>query len=216
MFWKFKKATVKSASRIPIVEQLKRTRIVVIDDVASEFPFDILRGFGYSIDHWKDVEDLQKLETGFYDIIILDIGGIGQYLDPQKEGLAVLERIKKVNPAQVVVANSGQSYDPDKIPFFRLADQFVPKPATAMLWKDTLDDLLRNKLTPDYYWNSIRTMLHDQGVSERAILKLESKLLKGQVKPTDYPTFIRNTLGHIDNIATVSTTIGKVLTLCGL
>ncbi|MGB3087490.1 MAG: hypothetical protein WBC53_07175, partial [Phycisphaerae bacterium] len=78
------------------------TRIVVIDDEKEAFPLDVLASQGYAIDHWGDVKDLQKLETGFYDIIILDIGGVGQELDADNEGLGVLRHIKKVNPSQIV------------------------------------------------------------------------------------------------------------------
>lgn len=80
---------------LPTTELVKRTRIVVIDDERTTFPFDVLQEQGYSIDHWPDVKDISKLESGFYDIIILDIGGIGRELDETNEGISILKHLKK-------------------------------------------------------------------------------------------------------------------------
>src|SRR4051812_24673282 len=86
-----KKQIMDVAQRLPLSDLIRRTRILVIDDVETEFPFKILRDQGYAIDYWSDVRDLAALERGDYDIIVLDIGGIGKELDSVNEGAGVLK-----------------------------------------------------------------------------------------------------------------------------
>jgi DNA-binding NtrC family response regulator len=174
----FGKKPIKEVARpVPFDELQKRTRIVVIDDKEDEFPFHVLKKQGYAIDYWPDVTDVEKLERGFYDIIILDIGGVGAELDSDNEGVGILRHIKTVNPAQIVVAYSGQSHESRRIPFFKLADQYVPKPTNAITWKETLDDLIRTKVTVDYYWDSLRALLQAQGVDQKRLDRLEKGLI---------------------------------------
>lgn len=195
---------------------VQRTRIVVIDDVETEFPFKILREqFGFSIDYWKDVLSLEKLEQGFYDIIILDIGGIGLDLDKENEGVGVLKHIKHVNSQQIVVAFSGQSHKTEQIPFFKLADQYVPKPANAITWKETLDDLMQSRISAAYYWNGLKKMLIDSGCRNRTIRKLEQEIIRStKSNNTDFLMLTRNSLGTVDNLTTITSIITKIAALC--
>lgn len=188
-----------------LTELVQRTRILVIDDVESEFPFEILRKQGYSLDYWSDVEDLCKLEAGFYDIIILDIGGVATDLDSENEGAAILTHLKHVNPAQVVVAHSGQSHDSVRIPFFSAADQYVPKPVTALEWKEILDDLIATKLTVEYFWKAMESMMTVQGCSKRQIRKVETTLKKAALDGNiDASEKLRTIIGTVDNLATLT------------
>jgi len=200
---------------LPLSGLIQRTRIVVIDDKSDEFPFEILRNQGYSIDYWEDVQDLPKLETGFYDIIILDIGGVGQALDKDNEGVAVLKHLKRINPAQIVIAYSGQSYEPAQIPFFKLADQFVPKPTSAITWKEILDELMTSKLTVDYLWDGIERLLGQAGVSQERQRKVERELVKAiETNDSTWHKKISKRLGTFEGIATLLTLAGKIISLC--
>ena len=213
MFWKRQITNYEPA--FPITELVKRTRIVVIDDERTTFPFDVLQEQGYSIDHWPDVKGLAKLENGFYDIIILDIGGIGRELDEINEGIAVLKHLKKLNPAQVVVAFSGQSYESAKIPFFQLADQYVPKPTPAITWKEIIDDLIKTKITVGHYWDTMRQALREAGVSEKAIKNVEASLVKAvKGKQVDLCGIIQKVAGPIENITTIASIGTKIVALC--
>jgi DNA-binding response OmpR family regulator len=200
---------------LPGREMVKRTRIVVIDDERTTFPFEVLQQQGYSIDHWPDINDLGKLEQGFYDIIILDIGGIGRELDEDTEGIAVLRHLKKRNPAQVVVAYSGQSYESAKIPFFQLADQYVPKPTSAITWKEIIDDLIRTKVTVGYYWETMRQLLRDAGAGHKAIRTVEASLVKAaKGEQVDLSRTIQKVVGPLENITTIIAIGAKILALC--
>lgn len=211
----FSRNTLKKRSAHISLEQLiNRTRIVVIDDNEAEFPFKIIRSYGYAVDYWNDVNDLRRLESGFYDIIILDIGGIGRSLDEENEGVAVLRHIKQFNPLQIVIAYSGQSHDTRRIPFFQLADQYVPKPTNAITWKETLDDLLKTSLAPDQQWKRLTVRLRSQGIAERQIRKLEKAIVDGAKNPTrDRQKIAGEILGAVNNIATIASVTVKIIDL---
>ncbi|MCI0631011.1 MAG: hypothetical protein L0Y44_10215 [Phycisphaerales bacterium] len=212
-----KKPTLSSiAPKSDFSALVKRTRILVIDDVETEFPFEILRREGYAIDYWKDAQELAKLETGYYDIIILDIGGVGRKLDAANEGAGLLNHIKSVNPSQIVIAYSGQSHHSNRIPFFKLADQYVPKPANVLTWKETIDDLIANKSTVAHYWTALRQILVAQGYGAKQVNRLEKALVlaaKTGEKP-DASTLVATTLGAVDKVATIASITGKIIAIC--
>jgi DNA-binding response OmpR family regulator len=211
----FRPRITDCAQPLPLDELVRRTRILVIDDAPNEFPFKVLRDQGYSIDHWPDVENLPKLESGFYDIIILDIGGVGQALDPNKEGAGVLAHLKKVNPAQIIVANSGQSHRSERIPFFKLADQYVPKPTTAITWKEILDDLLPKTQTLEHQWASLQTILVTQGATPANVRAVEKALVRAaKGKSVDITDVVTKVLGSVNNLATVASIAAKIISLC--
>lgn len=86
----------------------KRILIVEDDQFLREFYQELLQGEGYNIDVAADGETAyQKIQTGGYDLILLDI------MMPKKDGLQVLSDLK-LQPAKsangpiVVLTNLGQ------------------------------------------------------------------------------------------------------------
>jgi DNA-binding NtrC family response regulator len=167
-----------SSIQLPTVDILrKRTRILVIDDDENSFPFKVMRNEGYAIDYWSKVENLTKLERGEYDIIILDIGGVAKEYTPE-DGLGILEHLKNVNPAQIIVAFSGQTFDLSKNRFWRIADDSLSKPVDATKCKRMLDNLIENKMTLSHYWGVIAEILKREQVGDKNITQLEDKLTR--------------------------------------
>jgi DNA-binding NtrC family response regulator len=163
---------------LPNVDVLrKRTRIIVIDDDENSFPFEIMRNEGYAIDYWPKIQNLGKLERGEYDIIILDIGGVAQEYT-HDDGLGILEHLKNVNPAQIVVAFSGQTFDLSKNRFWQMADDSLSKPVDATKCKRIIDNLIKNKMTLSHYWSAVVEILRREQVSNDKIVKLEDKLTR--------------------------------------
>jgi CheY-like chemotaxis protein len=174
----------KRVSDLPVVsreEARRRTRILVIDDDPNSFPLALLKNEGYAIDHWEKVRDLGKLEAGDYDIIVLDIQGVAAEWSAN-DGLGILEHLKASNPAQIVVAFSGLSFDLSKNKFWRLADDSIAKPVDAATAKRVLDDLIEKKRTPAYYWSVACSALHAQGVPEEQMARLERQVVKALLK----------------------------------
>src|SRR6202051_2864327 len=78
-------------------EVVRRGRIAVLDDEIPEMLQD-LRGHGLSIDHLTSTDHAQfhHLADAFYDLLLLDYGGIGLRFG-KDEGLDVLRYLKRVN-----------------------------------------------------------------------------------------------------------------------
>jgi CheY-like chemotaxis protein len=97
----------------------KRARLLVIDD--QEFAYErLFERDGYNLTKWKDIENLEPLENGEYDVILLDIQGVGKQYS-EEQGLGILRHIRKSNPTQIVIAYSGDDYKLD----INLADQYI-------------------------------------------------------------------------------------------
>jgi CheY-like chemotaxis protein len=89
-------------------EMKKRARILVIDDKPFAYS-KLFKNDGYNIEKWDDIKDLPKLETGYYDVILLDIQGVGtkQSVD---QGFGILRHLRRENPSQIIVAYSSRFF----------------------------------------------------------------------------------------------------------
>ena len=187
-FWKKKEtypqsfAEIRDKFTLPLEEVKKRARILVIDDDASAFPVNRLRGEGYNIQQWERLESLRNLEEGQFDIIFLDIHNICSEEVSASGGVGVLEHLKKVNPAQIVIAFSGKKFDLGHEKFWRIADDYLAKPIDMLKAKARIDSLLKDKFTPDHYWQSLASFLTANGVNQETLAKLEAAIAAAAVK----------------------------------
>lgn len=181
-FWKKKPeprlslSDLKDARALPLDEAKRRARILVIDDDASAFPVTRLRGEGYNIQQWERLESLRNLEEGQFDIIFLDIHNICSEDVSASGGVGVLEHLKKVNPAQIVIAFSGKKFDLGHEKFWRIADDYLGKPIDMIKAKACIDSLLKEKFTIDRYWQSLTSFLEANGVDAETMTKLEGAI----------------------------------------
>lgn len=141
----------------------KRARILVIDDL--DFPYlSLFKKDEYTIDKWNDVDDLEKLETGYYDIILLDIQNVGKSHSTE-QGLGILKHLHNVNPAQIIIAFSNADWSLKYHEFFQLADASLPKSGDYFEFKRTVDRLMRDRFTLNFYIDRIAKQagktLHD-------------------------------------------------------
>jgi len=134
----------------PSFEQIrKRARILVIDDQA--FPYEALFARdGYSLTKEDDVSSLSDLEDGDYDLILLDLQGVGSK-ESSDEGLGVLRHLREVRPAQMVIAYSEATFGLKAQPFFRLADGVLQKSADYIAFKEKVDELLQSRFSVGFY-----------------------------------------------------------------
>ncbi|MFZ2492174.1 MAG: hypothetical protein WA208_11865 [Thermoanaerobaculia bacterium] len=109
---------------------------------------------GYTIEKWNDVDDLPKLESGYYDLILLDIQGVGS-AQTQEQGLGILRHLRQTSPAQILVAYSNADWSLKYQPFFDLADAVLAKGTDYVDFKRTVDDLLRKKFSLGFYLDRI-------------------------------------------------------------
>jgi len=194
--WQNKYPNIKSYKAPNNFEELKRrAKIVVIDDEDS-FPVALFRAEGYSIDKWEKVLDYGKLESGYYDIIVLDIKGVAQHISSD-DGLGVLESIKRNNPSQIIIAYSQHSFDLSKANFWELADEKIAKPSDFLKMKNIIDNLINTQFKPERYINNLHLLLKKNNISELEIKRLDNEISK-IIKTKENPNW-QKTLAFIDS-----------------
>ncbi|WP_009962647.1 response regulator [Verrucomicrobium spinosum] len=196
-------------------EQRKRARILIIDDDPNAFPVELLQKEGYNLTHWFKVENYKPLESGEYDIVVLDIQGILPENKSNEDGIDLLRHIKTYNPAQIVIAYSGKKHDLNKSDFWKLADDYLGKPSSIMICKQKIDELLTSRFSIDYYWSVIKNLLQSQEVSEKDISKLETRMAKSlkKKKPLTKDDISETIKLSRESLAAVSLVVGLITRL---
>ena len=162
---------------------VKRARILVIDD--QEFLYKpLFERDGYTIQQWPDVTDLQAIERGAFDLILLDLKGIGR-TESADEGFGILKHLRATSPAQIIVAYSNSDLSLEYQPFFRDADAVLHKTKTDYVeFKRTVDRLLVDRFSLGFYENRILSELGDQSAhAPKAAKKARAAILSGNVRP---------------------------------
>ena len=187
-------------------------RTLVIDDDENSFePFKPLEKQGYGLTFWTKIEDLSQLERGHYDIIILDILGVGQEWSPKEEGFGILELVKARNPGQIIVAYSGETFDFSKKKFYRMADDMIPKQSVdPAKCKSVIDNLIATRLSPSGVWNQIQAILAKNKVPKKKIQKIEQKIA-AVLEQNPSEEAIREILGRVISDKEVWTAIAILI-----
>jgi len=155
---------------------IHRARILVIDD--QDFPYKTLfKKDGFNVDKWNDVTRLQDLEQGKYDLILLDLQGIGGRLSTNDQGLGVLRHLKESNPDQVIVAYSNADWGVRYQPFFDLADAVLPKSADYLDFKRVVEECLQDHFDVDRYVSRFQAALTEAGFSKRKSARIARALV---------------------------------------
>lgn len=158
-------------------ELLRRGRIALLDDAAPEMLADLQR-HGLAIDHLPSTDDPRfgKLEEGFYDLLLLDYGGVGARFGPD-EGLDVLRHLSRVSPALRILAFTSLTFDASKADFFRNVSEVVRKDAGIASTLETIERHLGQVLTPAFQFESLIKVLDLQPVDAR-VRKVEKLIAK--------------------------------------
>jgi len=168
----------------------QRTRILVIDDGPFAYK-EIFAQNNYAIDKWENIKDISLLENGYYDIILLDVQGVGlEYSKDQ--GLGILKHIKEVSPAQIVIAYSNSDYGLKFQEFFDLADGVLSKSEDYIVFKRKVDDLIKLRFSEDYGLDVLRKKYPTDFPIEKT-----KKAIQKSIKRNDR-NYIIKALGTID------------------
>jgi CheY-like chemotaxis protein len=188
-------------------EIVRRARILVIDD--GDFPYKrLFERDGYTIQQWPDVSDLQALEVGAFDLILLDLMGIGR-AESSDEGFGLLKHIRETSPAQIVIAYSNADLSLEYQPFFRNADAVLHKSKTDYVeFKRVVDRLLDERFSLGFYVSRIEAELGEHSTkAPKAIKKARIAILTGNLEPLR-----KYLVRKIDD----KTTIDRVIALAGV
>lgn len=187
----------KKWPEISIDEIRKRSRILVIDD--SEFPYlPLFKKDEYQIEKWDDIEDLTKLEDGYYDLILLDIQGVGKDRSSE-QGLGILKHIHTINPAQIIIAFSSADYSLKYHEFFQMADVALPKSTDYYSFKRTVDKLLCDRFSLGFYVDRICRIAGDKFQNDQALKKLaQEAILTSSTKKLE--EYLKKIIDHAEII----------------
>lgn len=160
----------------------KRSRLLVIDD--GDFPYqELFVRDGYSIEKWDDVKDLSRLERNEFDIILLDIQGVGRK-ESNEQGFGILKHLRKATPAQIVIAFSNADWSLKYQDFFELADAKLHKGADYVDFKRVVDDQLRRRYSLEYYVEAIVRSAGSNVVDQARLRQLaQEAILVGDTRP---------------------------------
>jgi DNA-binding NarL/FixJ family response regulator len=115
---------------------------------------------------------------GHYQLVLLDIQGVGLRESPTKQGLGILEHIKATNPAQPVIIYSAERHHLSSSRTLALADEILDKRAEYVEYKETVDRLLLQASRPDYYLTAAVGYLSDHGVGAPRLSRSLKKALR--------------------------------------
>ena len=211
----FKKKSLSDLKvRLDLKDQIRRARILVIDD-PNAFPVELLKAEGYNVTYWEKLKSLTPLETGDYDIIILDLNGIATSNQSSSDGIGILRHIKSYNPSQIVVAYSAKKYDFKQSDFWKLADDYLGKPSPLDSCKQKIDELLHSKFNVEHYWGILRGQLIAESVPDKRIRKLEHLLVKkaqqqSALSMEDFSSIVKLSKEALSAAFVVVTIIGKL------
>jgi CheY-like chemotaxis protein len=164
---------------VTLEEARKKARLLVIDDHAVPF-LKLFTENGYHMERWNKVENLSQLTDGHFDLILLDMHGVGLRESPQQQGLGILRHIKRSNPTQLVVAYSAQTWNPSDSEFFSLADAALDKTDEFVEFKEVVDTLLMKRYSPGHFIALMNEMLADQAIlAPKAVSKAAKALRTG-------------------------------------
>jgi hypothetical protein len=183
MRWFRKKPRLAELTTPPMREDLiRRGRIALLDDETPELLQD-LQAPGFSIDHLKSTSDPRfvNIENGLYHLLLLDYAGIGRNYGSD-EGIDVLRHLRRVNPALIVLAFSGRTFDASKSDFFRLCHAVLKKDAGIRETLETIEHHLGIALTAAHQWKSLCAVLQIQPDSKEAAA-LEKNLCRAIGSP---------------------------------
>jgi len=184
-----KKTSSKQWPKLSLDEIKKRARILVIDD--DDFAYvSLFQQENYVIDKWDDINDLGKLENGTYDLILLDIQGIGQKIS-EEQGFGVLKHLKKVSPSQIIIAYSNADYSLKYQDFFDMADSRLHKSADFTEFKRKVDEFLKMKFSFGFYVDRI---LNVTNLTQEERIKIKSNLEVSILENdlTDFEVILKN------------------------
>ncbi len=195
---------------LPFDEIKKRAQVLVIDD--EDFAYKLLfNRDGYRLDKWDDIDDLPKLENGYYDLILLDIQGVGRE-HSHEQGLGVLKHLRAVNPVQIIVAYSNADWSLRYQEFFRMADATLAKGADYVEFKRTVDNLLKQRFSLGFYLDKIVSVLGDETGDPRHMRELAEKaILTGKTR--DIEKALKIGVEKTELVTTVLSIVKSAITL---
>jgi DNA-binding response OmpR family regulator len=200
-------------------EKLKfKARIAFVDDEEISH-VDRLSKDGYNITHFPDIDKIDEFVRNQYNVVVLDIQGIGKHISPNKEGWGILKYLKQEHPHIVVIMFTGADWSITEYKDLAdLADDFIGKDLEFLDFKAILDNGISKAFSIDYHFeiekkqmmkelkssssiSEVKRIIEQYGANETKAKKLLKKLFKN---PDSIKT-VTNLLTLLNNIRKLAT-----------
>lgn len=159
---------------------------MIIDDEPFTYLED-LRNEQFNIQQIKDIEDFRSVEP--YPVVICDIMGVGHKFNATKEGIYVVETIKKMYPTKQIAVYSSGNYKLSTLSNLH-GIETIQKDADKDMWCSYMEKLINKASDPILIWKTIRVYLLENDVSVKDVMKLESLFVNIILHhPKDLSTF---------------------------
>ena len=164
------------------LETLKRvSKILIIDD--QEFPLiDVFIRNGYNVERIPDVRNLTELTDDKYQIILLDIQGVGQTESHGLQGLGILKAIKDENPSKCVILYSSSPINLTDHPLSTRADFVLEKHVDYIEYQRVINLLLKKQGTTGYYIELINNILGPDVMKvPKIVIRADQAMRQGKI-----------------------------------
>lgn len=160
---------------------------------------------GYHVERWSQIKNLSQLSDGHFDLILLDVHGVGLRESPDQQGLGILRHIKESNPAQPVILYSAQPQSIDSAEILSMADVVLDKDSDYVRYRQFVDQLLLRRASPGYF---LAAMNKELDVDAALVPKFAVYALRAMQSGNTrrLVSYLRNNLGEsakIDRILTI-------------
>ncbi|ALD22267.1 response regulator [Hymenobacter sp. DG25A] len=128
-----------------------KARIAFVDDEEVNY-VNRLQKDGYNVAYWEDIENIDDFANKGYNVVVLDIQGIGKTISESSEGWGILKYLKNTYPHIVVIMYTGADWSITK--FKNQADQaddFIGKDFDYLDFKYTLDTNIKKAFSNKYH-----------------------------------------------------------------
>lgn len=153
-----------------------RIRILIVDDEKFDI-VDMLKERKYDIYYKKDIT--YAIEAEAFDIVIIDIVGIGGALGSNMGGFAIASDIKKRYPAKQVWCYSGSTVKSEIAEKIRQIDGYILKDTGIDQWCEKLDAMIEKYCSKEYQKGVLKEQLKQCGLDDSDINKVISEYENG-------------------------------------
>lgn len=177
-----------------------KAKIAIVDD--EEIPhIKKLNEDGYTIKEFNDIQNIDEFINWKFNIVVLDIQGIGKELSTNSGGWKILNYIKSVSPHTVVIMFTGADWSiKDHKSDLQLADDFLSKDLEFLDFKMKLDEAIKKCFSYHYHFEIEKKRIQKIIKNTNEITEIEGIVFKYGKDKTETLTQLKNNKTHIDAI----------------
>lgn len=152
------------------VDFYRRAKILVVDDTDFD-QIETLKGRDYQIKKVDDIQDLSQAEP--YDIVLIDIKGVGKAFNSPHEGAYVAKALKETYPNKRIIMITGSKYEDKYNSILKIIDGYLNKDSSTEEWEELIRENVEKVANPVKQWKTIRNRLLDCDVGIHLVYELE-------------------------------------------